>query len=283
MTTGERERGGRHGDLGLEIGRKTLQPIRNFIMEAENTGRPWLVWYAPMMPHDPHTPPQRVLDHYLQRTNSPAVARYWAMIEWFDESCGQLLDFIRDRASASNTVVAYMADNGWITDPQTGRFAPRSKQSPYDGGLRTPILLHWPGRIEARQDPTPVSSIDLVPTLVKRAGIHPPDHLPGVDLLDRRAVRARDAVFGACFRHDGVDLDEPASGLRWRWVVADGWKLIAPAPWNEPGAQVELYHVAVDPGETRDLSREERRRVRRLEKRLQDWWNPPMTRPVMAQ
>jgi arylsulfatase A-like enzyme len=274
MTVGDPQAGGRHGDAGLEIGRKTLQPIFDFVDDAGRAGAPWMVWYAPMMPHDPHTPPERLLARYLPRAPSPAVARYWAMVEWFDETCGSLLDFLRERGLESNTVVAYVTDNGWITDPATGRFAPRSKQSPYDGGLRTPILLRWPGHIAPRRDETPVSSVDLMPTLLRLAGATPPDGLPGVDLLDRRAVHGRRSIFGACFTHDAVDLAQSDAGLRWRWVVSGDWKLIAPAPWNEPAARPELYRIADDPFETRDRSGEAPRRVRRLQRRLDAWWSP---------
>ena len=274
MTVGDPNTGGRHGDVGLEIGRKTLQPIHDFIAEAERAERPWLVWYAPMMPHDPHTPPERFLNKYLGRAPSPAVAKYWGMVEWFDETCGALLDFVAARGQADHTVVVFLADNGWITDPATGRFAPRSKQSPNEGGLRTPILLRWPGHIAPRRDDTPVSSVDLMPTLLRIAGADVPAGLPGVDLLDARAVRRRDAVVGACFTHDAVDLARPVSGLRWRWVVSGDWKLIAPAPWNEPAGRPELYHLADDPSETRDRAAEEPRRVRRLLRRLDRWWTP---------
>src|SRR5207249_3330745 len=83
MTQGER-----HGDQGLDIGRKTMQPIYDFIEVAQRGEKPFFVWYAPMMPHEPHAPPQRLLDKYIEKTSSPSVARYWAMIEWFDETVG---------------------------------------------------------------------------------------------------------------------------------------------------------------------------------------------------
>lgn len=274
MTVGDETKGGRHGDAGLEIGRKTLQPIYDFVDNAQRDGRPWLVWYAPMMPHDPHTPPERLLADYRLLTNSLPVARYWAMVTWFDETCGQLLDFLEQRGLATNTIVAYLADNGWITDPTTGRYAPRSKQSPYDGGLRTPIMLRWPGHIVPRSDAHPVSSVDLMPTLLRATGVAPPKDLAGLNLLDPRAVRAREAVVGACFTHDGVDLDRPASGLRWRWIVAGDWKLIVPNPALEPGAIPELYRIGRDPQELHDLAATESRRVARLRRQLDAWWVP---------
>ncbi len=270
-------RGDRHGDAGLEIGRVTLKPIEEFVAAAEQAGRPWLVWYAPMLPHDPHTPPDRFLARHRDTTPSLPVARYHAMVEWFDETCGQLLGFLEQRGSDRRTIVVYLADNGWITDPKTGRYAPRSKQSPYDGGVRTPILVGWPGHIEPRRDDVhPVSSLDVLPTLLRLIGATIPSDLSGQDLLDRRAVRRRNAVLGECFTHDAVDLDRPESGLRWRWIVDGSWKLIVPAPWNEPGGRVELYRVGSDPMELKDLADRELGRVRRLRRKLDAGWNPTL-------
>ena len=111
-------KGLRHGDEGLEIGRKTMQPIFDFISTAKSEQKPFMVWYAPMMPHDPHTPPERLLAKYRDKTPSLHVAKYWAMVEWFDETCGQLLDHLDQQGVADNTIVIYVTDNGWI---QIGR------------------------------------------------------------------------------------------------------------------------------------------------------------------
>ena len=69
------------------------------------------------------------------------------MIEWFDETCGALLGLLDREGLAENTIVLYVADNGWAQDPDGPGFV-RSKRSPYDAGLRTPILVRWPGRVE---------------------------------------------------------------------------------------------------------------------------------------
>lgn len=155
--------GGRHGDEGLDIGRKTMKPIFDFIADARKASKPFLIWYAPMMPHDPHNPPERLLAKYRGTAPSVPVAKYWAMVEWFDETCGTLLDHLDREGLAENTIVVYVADNGWITDPKTGRFAPKSKLSPYDGGLRSPIMLRWPGRIKPAVIDTPVSFARSLP------------------------------------------------------------------------------------------------------------------------
>ncbi len=276
MTRGEDAGGGRHGDDGLRIGRETLQPIGDFIDSAQKDGLPWFVWYAPMMPHEPHNPPERFLARHRDSAPSLHVARYRAMVEWFDETCGQLLADLDRRGVASNTLVVYVTDNGWIQSPDRPGYAPRSKQSPYDGGLRTPILLRWPGHIRPAVVDQPVSSIDVLPTLLKQVGIRIPEGSPGVDLLDDRAVRSRRAVFGACFAHDIPDLDHPERGLRWRWMVRDGWKLIVPDPVREPAGTVELYRIDRDPFEERNLALDQSRMAKRLRRDLDRWWKGPL-------
>jgi uncharacterized sulfatase len=213
-----------------------------------------------------------LLGRYRDVAPALPVTKYWAMVEWFDETCGQLLQHLEREGLTDNTIVAYLADNGWITDPQTGRYAPKSKQSPYDGGLRTPILLRWPGRITPARSPAAVSAVDLMPTLLRACGIPPPAGLPGLDLRDAAAIGAREAVFGACFTHDAISLDEPGQNLRWRWGVAGGWKLIVPSPRNEPMGAVELYDLAADPFEERNLAGSEPGRVTQVRRRLDAWW-----------
>nr|WP_303652748.1 sulfatase-like hydrolase/transferase [Paludisphaera mucosa] len=274
MTHGDAARGGRHGDDGLEIGRRTMQPVLDFIDRSVEGGRPFFLWYAPMMPHQPHDPPERLLAKYRDRTPSQHVAKYWAMIDWFDETCGTLLDHLDAREITDDTLVVYLADNGWVQDPEAPRYAARSKQSPYDGGLRTPIIVRWPGKVRPRTIDRPVSSIDVAPTILAAVGMEPTSAMRGVDLLDSAAVTSRPAVFGEVFTHDAVDLERPASSLRFRWAVSGGWKLILPDPRNSPGLAAELYELAADPFETRDLARREPAKVDELRRLIEAWWDP---------
>ena len=267
-------KGGRHGDDGLTIGRKDMKPISDFIDEARKQEKPFFVWYAPLLPHDPHTPPERLLAKYRDKVPSIHIARYLAMVEWFDESVGELLKMLDDRGLTKNTLVAYVADNGWIQNPDTPRFAPRSKLSQYDGGLRTQILLRQPGTIEARRDETPVSSSDLFPTILRAAGIEPAKDLPGVDLTRKEVVAARKDVFGEIYTHDLADLNDPAKSLRFRWMVRDGWKIIVPYAANEPDAVVELYQVSTDEHEKTNLAGKEAERVKAMTTALDAWWKP---------
>jgi len=209
---------------------------------------------------------------YRDKAPTLEIAKYWAMCVWFDETCGQLLDFLDSRKLAADTLVIFLADNGWIQDPRADRYAPRSKQSPYDGGLRTPILVRWPGKVAPRTCEAAVSAIDLAPTILKAVGKNPQAGMEGLNLLDAQAIAARPAIFGEIFTHNAVDIHEPSSSLRYRWVVAGDWKLIVPDPGNVPDGVVELYDVVHDPQESRNLAGTEQARVKELERRLSSWW-----------
>ncbi|HUT91530.1 MAG TPA: sulfatase [Thermoguttaceae bacterium] len=271
MTRGAPEPGGRHGDDGLKIGREGLEPIFEFIDEAGD--RPFFVWYAPFLPHSPHNPPERLLAKYRDKTDSIHVARYWAMCEWFDETCGQLLGFLDKKKLAQNTLVVFVTDNGWIQLPGAAGYAPKSKRSPYDGGLRTPIMLRLPGRIEpARDEKTPVVSIDLAPTILTACGLEATADMQGVDLLDREAPSARKSIFGETFTHNAIDVHDPASSLEYRWCIEGQWKLLVPNAANVPDGRTELYDVLADPHEERNLAGENRDRVVHLRALIDAWW-----------
>lgn len=271
MTHGDPARTGRHGDEGLKIGRQGLKPITDFFDEVGD--KPFFLWYAPMLPHQPHNPPQRLLKKYVDKTPSLHVAKYWAMVEWFDETCGDLLAELDKRKLADNTLVVYLADNGWIQDPDKGAFAPKSKRSRYDGGLRTPVTLRWPGKIEPRRDEsTLVSSIDLAPTILSACGSKPAEQMHGIDLLpaaQRQEKITRDIVYGAIFEHDAPDIDRAGPGLQHRWCLAGKWKLILP----KTGGDIELYDVLADPFETKNVASEHPNVVAQLHKRLDSWWS----------
>jgi uncharacterized sulfatase len=274
MTHGDPARGGRHGDAGLKIGREGLMPVTAFIDQAKADGKPFFVWYAPMMPHTPHTPPDRLLAKYKGKTPSPFVAKYWAMCEWFDETVGDLLAHLAKRGLADSTLVVYLHDNGWIQDPESNQFAPKSKRSPYDGGLRTPILVRWPGTVRPAESDALASSIDLAPTILHAAGLTSPADLPGVNLLDPAAVRKRDAVFGATFAHNAIDIHRPAENLEYRWTISGNWKLILPNPAIVRTGRPELYDLSNDPKEEKNQAENQPRVVTELQDRLDKWWKP---------
>ncbi len=262
-------RGQRHGDAGLDIGRKSMQPIYDFIAQARKESKPFFVWYAPMMPHTPHNPPERLLAKYKDKTPSIHVARYWAMVEWFDETCGQLLDHLDKEKLSENTIVVYVTDNGW-TQAEDKAESVRSKRTPYDAGLRTPIMIRWPGKVKPEMSDDLVSSVALAPTLLAALGLEVPSRMPPVDLLNAKDRAIRKGAFGACFTHNAVDLNDPAKNVLHRWVINERLKLIIPAGTGEP----ELYDLAADPFEKTNLAATKPDDVTRLRQLLDLWWKP---------
>ena len=294
MTRGFPQPGGRHGDDGLAIGRKTMQPIFDFI--DKNKERPFFVWYAPLLPHDPHTPPEDLLEKYIARGLPPAQAKYEAMVEWFDQTIGQLVDKLKQTGVYDNTVIIYVTDNGLIprtpemTLPAEWRrpFAPYTKSSPYEGGVRTPIIISWPKKFQPRRDEaTLISSIDIVPTILTLTGATRPESplpLPGLDLtghLQTGAPLNRDTIFGECFGHDMSDVNDPLKGRMYRWCIEGKWKLLLSDP-GDPGTnpiikydtdQPQLFDLSVDPAEKKNLAAEHPELVKRLTEKI-DRWSP---------
>ena len=289
MTHGDPDRGGRHGDDGLTIGRTGLRPIFDFIDEAGE--QPFFVWYAPFLPHWPHDPPARLLEKYVAADRPIELSRYYAMCEWFDETVGELLGYLDEKGHREDTLVVFVTDNGWIqrtpeTEVPAGwglSFAPRSKQSPYDGGTRTPIILRWPGVIAPARYETLVSSIDLAPTILAAAGTEVPTSMPGVDLLDvdRGASLDREAIFGEGFAHDIADVDDARKSLLYRWCIEGRLKLLLTYDGQvgrydvvhpQTRQRVELYDLETDPLETRNLAEERPDVVERLSRRITEWW-----------
>jgi uncharacterized sulfatase len=206
------------------------------------------------------------------------------MCEWFDETCGELLGHLDKKGVRENTLVVYVTDNGWIQDPGGPGYAPRSKQTPYEGGIRTPILFSWPGKLQPADRPELVSSIDLVPTILAAAGARTAGDLPGLNLLpDLETGKKidRDAIFGEGFAHDIADIDKPEASLLYRWCIEGKWKLLltydgevnryqSTHPRTEKGPQ--LFDLLADPSEEKNLAADHPDVVARLAGRIEAWY-----------
>jgi uncharacterized sulfatase len=256
------------GAEGLRIGREGLEPIRQFLNEERS--QPFFLWYAPMLPHTPHNPPQELLKKYQTEDRSERVARYMAMCEWFDQTCGELLGLLDETGAAENTLVAFIVDNGYVPLPDVNWFDKRSKLSPYEAGVRTPILLRWPGHITPCRSDALVHAIDLAPTILAACDVQPPDDLPGLNLLNglKHGSVTRDAVFGATFRFRADNPSEPQDTVDYRWCINGRWKLIV---HRGPDAAPELYDVIDDPHERHNIATEQPDRTERLQETLNGW------------
>jgi arylsulfatase A-like enzyme len=292
MTHGKPEGGGRHGDVGLQIGRSSMTPITDFVDEAVEQKKPFLLWYAPYLPHAPHNPPRRLLANYIKSGRS-LDAKYYACCEWLDETCGQLIDHLEKHQLMENTLIIYACDNGWTTassnadDPNQknwSSFGLRSKGSPYENGIRTPIMLSWRGKIKPGTDSNFAHAIDLFPTIAAAAKLDAPSNLPGIDLLDKDARESRKAVFGVTHSSHNIDLKQPDSTLQYLWCIDGDWKLLVrykgldSSRWRNLHTwdtnQVRLYNVKDDPHERNELSADNPEVVARLKAAIAAWHKP---------
>lgn len=291
FTHGLMPRPARHGSQeSLAIGRDGMSPVTDFIDHAVAVGKPFFVWYAPFLPHTPHNPPERLLQRYQTPGRAHDVAKYHAMCEWFDETCGVLLQHLDERGLTDNTMILYICDNGWAAasvnrdDPaqQNWRgYALRSKGSPWENGVRTPIMISWPERLEPARAPGFAHAIDFFPTIAAATGLDTPEGLPGINLLDDDAVHARERVFGETHSIHNMTPGDPDNTLQYLWCVEDEWKLILRFhgedttryrdvhSWDtEP---VRLYRIKDDPHEQENLAQQHPEIVERLRQTIEDW------------
>jgi arylsulfatase A-like enzyme len=263
-----------------------MQPILQFIDDAVARQTPFFVWYAPFLPHTPHTPPAALLEKYQPAGRPDNVAKYFAMCDWFDQTCGQLLDHLAERNLSENTLVVYLSDNGWAPlDAQADNpegwwndYAPRSKGSPFEMGIRTPIMLSWPRRIAAGRASELASSLDIMPTILTACRIPPPTGLPGIDLLNETTRRDRAAVFGASFSIHNMTPGDPWDTLQYRWCIEGDWKLLlrhhgrdttqyrTVHQWDDTARR--LYHLGRDPLEQTNVIDAHSDVVQRLTRRI---------------
>ena len=266
MTHGDPKRGGRHGDFGLTIARKGLDTINSYVDLALKENKPFFLWYAPYLPHRPHTPPQRLLDKYLKKTDSKHMAKYWAMCEWFDETCGELFDLIDDKGLTENTLFVYVCDNGWAQDPDKSGYLKNSKRAPYDMGIRTPIMYKWAGKIKAKMDTTTiVNSIDMVPTVLDVLNMEKPKNLPGVSVLDEKSLNERKGFFGEVYAHDFETIE---NSMFYNMAIFPPYKIIVPDPVKKKGEVVQLFNIDEDPFEENNIAESNPEIVEKLTEKI---------------
>ena len=268
MTHGDPARGGRHGDEGLNIGRKTLQPIIDFVAKAQQDAQPFFIWYGVFLPHTPHNAPERLYNKYKELAPDESTAKYWANIDWLDETCGQLIDHLKEQGLYENTIFVYTCDNGWLPNPEkVGKYL-RSKREPTEMGIRTPIFVTHANTIQPqREKEILASNIDVATTILLSCGITPPDTMSGLDLRDPQALAERDRIFVDVYQHDSDldQLDDLDNGLTAR-VVIDGWdKLIA-----RPDTK-EFYDLKKDPDDRTDIAAENPEKVSYLSSLIDEW------------
>jgi arylsulfatase A-like enzyme len=227
----------------------------------------------------PHAPLEAT-DEYYQRFPQFRDERkriYAAMISALDDGVGRVLAKLREAGVDERTLVVFVSDNGAAEyiDADGRRNAPFTghKRNLYEGGIRLPFILRWPQRIAGGQTYSqPVSTLDLMPTLLAAAG--PPatqaqtHALDGVDLVPFLAGERKGAPHEALFWRTGGNAA----------VRQDDWKLLVARDEKTGKEIVRLYDVSRDPGETKDLSAKKPSLVAEL-RALWTKWNAPMSDP----
>ena len=198
-------------------------------------------------------------------------AVYAGMVEGMDLAIGTVLDGLERLGLAEDTLVVLTSDNGGLSTSEghpTSNLPLRAgKGWMYEGGIRVPMIVRWPGRTTAGvESAVPVQSMDLFPTLLEVAGLpaRPKAHLDGASLaplLRGGDAPDRDALYWH-YPHYGNQGGAPAGAIR-----SGRWKLVE---WFEDG-RLELFDLVADPGETADVSAEEAEQVAELHARLVAW------------
>lgn len=240
-------------------------------------GAPFFINLCYYTVHTPIEGKPELVDKYRRRIK-PGMdhdnPNYAAMHQTLDENVGRLLAKLRERGLEENTVVLLTSDNGGYVNRWGGRQVTRNrplrsgKGSLYEGGIRVPLLVRWPGVTpRGATCDRPVVTTDFYPTLCDIAGVGPEARNRGLEglslvplLRDPSARLARDALFFHYPHYYATTT--PVSAIR-----SGTWKLLK---YYEDG-HVELYNLAEDLGEAHDLSRTMPDRAAALGKRLEQW------------
>jgi arylsulfatase A-like enzyme len=200
---------------------------------TEEPGKPFFLYYAHMYVHTP----LRVPPEYINNSDNGA---YGAAVEHLDATVGEIVSCLDDLGALEDTIIVVTSDNGSTAElggsnqPLRGR-----KFETWEGGVRVPCLVSWPGRVLPGRTNQIMTAMDLLPTLATACGLHKPPNVDGVD-LSSIMFRGGGAPSGGreVFYYYNADRLE---AVRWK-----SWKL------HVEGRQ--LYDLAEDISESTDVS-----------------------------
>lgn len=253
---------------------------------SRNRRQPWFaqLWLDDV--HDPWHPSAEQLAAVRGKGRTEAEKRFFAVLVGMDAQIGRLVEGLRRRGELDGTLIVLTGDNGPVASPQyyrggaeppgdTGGLRGR-KGSLYEGGVREPLIVRWPGRVPAgrRSGATAANAVDLFPTLAQITGAATPTGADGVSLAQAwrgAPIASRPDLYYA-YGGFGVQGKSPQVHLaRDRsppFAIRSGdWKLLA----RGDGAEPELYNIAEDPDESDNLAGQRADIVRALTPKLVAW------------
>ena len=246
-----------------------------------NKAKPFFLYLAFDNPHIPLAAPAKGIEANAKSFHPT----YAALVESLDVACGRVLKALEDNGLSKNTFVVFASDNGGVhiselkESPATYNAPSRAgKGFVYEGGIRTPLIIRYPGRLASSVIGAPVVLGDLCPTICALAKVPAPTPLDFQDLspLLFDSKPPADAKPRALFWHQPHYMNQ---GGKPAGVVREGdWKLIEQ---YEDGS-LELYNLAKDPSETTDLAAAEPNRVAALRGKLEAWRRNVGAEPVKA-
>ena len=265
-------KGQRHGDEGLDIGRKTMQPIFDFVRDAQNQKKPFFVWYAPMMPHDPHTPPERLLAEVP--AEDPVAARRPLLGD------GRMVRRdLRPTAGLPGPAAAGGEHDRAVPgrqrlDAEPGKARPNAVEA--DALRRRP----------ADADHGPLARQSGAENERRIGHVHRPRPHAADRLGTKTDAGHAGRQFAGCGRGGGAEGDlrrvfyaqrrgfeRPGSESAVPLDRRRRWKLILPAGQAET-KKTELYDILADPQEQKDVAEENSEIIATLSRKLDGWWKP---------
>jgi arylsulfatase A-like enzyme len=221
------------------------------IEQRKNKAKPFFLYLPYNAPHNPIQPPDDVLKRVMERESGidEERARLVALIEHMDEGIGRVISALKESNQMKNTVIVFASDNGGaLRFGATNGPLRGGKGDMFEGGIRVPACVVWPGKIEAGTRSTRVAmTMDLFPTLAALAGAEETQGIEGKSLLDTllgndQAPDERSLVW---VRREGGGHN----GRAYYAIRQGNWKLVQ----NTPFEPMALYDLESDPQETTPL------------------------------